>query len=465
MVLLMLSIAPAPAQQRIETLENLLFSRFDPTSGKLLRIFNDHYSITDPDSISGYIHPLPGIGKLLETHNAHLLKGVVTLVKKGSGPILQLQEGKAVRIDRSLDHRFQEYAVEFVRNDTLFRHGGYGFWEARNHISYFSETTLEWEILRPIQGNNFPPGLFMHHYLLAENRLYLYGGFTINPWNRVEKEFNNEVWCFDFSSYRWSHLGTIDPLIRNLPWDPNRGIDPEESFKAYTGQNQFTLVNAAENRIDRYLIKPEFYILLTFQGPRPFRHNDHFHFYRPAQQDSVKSQTQQRIRLDYLRIDAGRIIDRPVERVPFYHSEFAWFSPWLITLPIAIALGWVALRRRKGTVKSAFPTATLSSDGLRFNGMDYKLEPVAVNVLRLLLSRGEDVPSTEITALVAKPNLDHTNRVRSKNLLLRGLNLELRSIFRIGEDIIVQTDSPADRRIKCYRINRSWFSNDATAES
>ena len=97
-VLAILAALPVQAQQRIEIVENLLVSRFDPASGKLLRIYDNYYTLSHPDSIARDIRPLEGIGELLQTHNAHLLKGVTRLRMREGGLALEPAIREAARI-------------------------------------------------------------------------------------------------------------------------------------------------------------------------------------------------------------------------------------------------------------------------------------------------------------------------------------------------------------------------------
>ncbi len=61
------------------------------------------------------------------------------LVSKGSGMVWELTNDSIKRIDNSFDHRMTYKSDIFVKNDTIFKFGGYGFWSARNFLTYFSD--------------------------------------------------------------------------------------------------------------------------------------------------------------------------------------------------------------------------------------------------------------------------------------------------------------------------------------
>ena len=49
------------------------------------------------------------------------------------GSILKIKGDSIFRLDNSYEHKMQIGSIEFVRNDTIFRYGGYGFFENWKH--------------------------------------------------------------------------------------------------------------------------------------------------------------------------------------------------------------------------------------------------------------------------------------------------------------------------------------------
>jgi hypothetical protein len=50
------------------------------------------------------------------------------------------------RLDNTFYRGYNFYAIQYISNDTLFSHGGVGFWHANNVSSYFSFKSKEWEM-------------------------------------------------------------------------------------------------------------------------------------------------------------------------------------------------------------------------------------------------------------------------------------------------------------------------------
>ena len=130
------------------------------------------------------------------------------LVSKGSGMVWELTNDSIKRIDNSYDHRMTYKSDIFVKNDTIFKFGGYGFWSARNFLTYFSDITKEWEYYLINKQSYLPPGLSNFNSTLVGDFYFVSGGTSIDLYNGTEYIENNKVWRFDFKKKLWSDLGT-----------------------------------------------------------------------------------------------------------------------------------------------------------------------------------------------------------------------------------------------------------------
>ena len=146
----------------------------------------------------------------LEINNTKLVFKNKTpyLVSKGSGMVWELTNDSIKRIDNSYDHRMTYKSDIFVKNDTIFKFGGYGFWSARNFLTYFSDITKEWEYYLINKQSYLPPGLSHFNSTLVGDFYFVSGGTSIDLHNGTEYIENNKVWRFDFKKKLWADLGT-----------------------------------------------------------------------------------------------------------------------------------------------------------------------------------------------------------------------------------------------------------------
>lgn len=454
--IILVTLLPVNGQEIFLRAGSPVFCHFSKDSHKNILIYPDHIIIHDLEGVSRDSIYVPSIGEMTLGHNIHFLYDRVTFSKKGSGYVYQVIDGKVTRIDRSLDHNFQQSAIEFVRNDTLFRHGGRGLWETRNFFSFFSNETYEWEVLRPVKGEEFPPGLFLHQAQLYEDDVFIFGGFTLNKIDPNKEEFNDIVWKFNFKEKSWTRLGKLSPAVLASTFGQERWrINDvtrvsEYDDKYVTTQQWLYKINLAKNKMWYLQAK---HLIKRIEPLEPYEHfifKDHIYFY--------EQENNHNFRQNYLiyRVPLSKVNDASADSEEFYIPDQSFSWAWaLLGLPglFAVFVMWNK-NRPKEIITSK---ATLINNGIRFKEIEYSLSPTAFKVLSLLLSEPEDVPSSKIMEVTSRPGLDYPNQVRLKNQVIRTLNLELRSIFRTNEDLILQTSSAVDRRIKCYWIERSRF--------
>ncbi|MFZ9981083.1 MAG: hypothetical protein ACO3FI_03530 [Cyclobacteriaceae bacterium] len=455
-VVLIASVTGVWAQEIYLKIGFPIFCHFSCDYKKNILIYQDYIIIQELDGLKRDSIYVPAVGEMVAGHNVHFLYDRVTFSKKGSGYVYQVIDGKVTRVDRSLDHNFQRDAIEFVRNDTLFRHGGRGFWEARNFFTFFSNETFEWEIVRPVKGDEFPPGLFLHQAQLYEDEIFIYGGFTINPLEPTREDFNEVVWKFNFKEQSWTRLGKLSPAVLSTTFGQEKwrytDVTKVSKYKDryVTTQQWLYKINLSENKIWNL---PTSHLIKRIDPRESYEHfifNEHIYFYQQENHHIIRPD------LIIFRVPLSEVNDESASYDDFYIPVTT--KSWYWGLLVIPGLAALFLFRKKVVKKNKqSEKAVVNKTGLRYKEVDYSLSSTASTLLQLLLSEQQEVPSSRIVEITSRPGLDYPNQVRLKNQVIRSLNLELRSIFRTNEDLIRQTSSAVDRRIKCYKIDRSFF--------
>ncbi len=85
-----------------------------------------------------------------------LVDGALVCVFGGTGKVFSVDTAHGVidRIDNTSFGGYNFDAYQFVRNDTIFSFGGYGFWTENNLLTYFSQLRKEWSVY---SVGSFPP--------------------------------------------------------------------------------------------------------------------------------------------------------------------------------------------------------------------------------------------------------------------------------------------------------------------
>ena len=163
------------------------------------------------------------IDSIISNKNLDILKYIPVFntknkffVEQLGGAVFKNDDGNINRIDKSYTHKNQLHSSLFIYNDTLFRFGGYGFFEAKNFFTYLSDETNEWETLNT-KSKSFPKGNFSNKFFLTNNSFYFFGGFTIDPNNKNKRIPNHEMWKYSFLDKKWT-LVTENEIFLNMEY-------------------------------------------------------------------------------------------------------------------------------------------------------------------------------------------------------------------------------------------------------
>ena len=169
-------------------------------------------------------------------------------VEQLGGVVFKNDDGNINRIDNSYTHKNQLHSSLFIYNDTLFRFGGYGFFEAKNFFTYLSNETNEWETLNT-KSKSFPEGNFSNKFFLTNNSFYFFGGFTIDPNNKNNRIPNDKMWMYSFLDKKWT-LITENEIFLNMKYSNFDFFYKEKFYFSY--EKDFYSFNTLDESIVKY---------------------------------------------------------------------------------------------------------------------------------------------------------------------------------------------------------------------
>ena len=144
------------------------------------------------------------------------------LVANGRGNIRLLRDSMNIRIDNSSLNNFSNAAV-FKHRDTIFKFGGYGYWQASNNLIYFDKTTKEWEIYHISRDSELPPFSFDHTYFYNEEKLIILSGKLLDPFNPKDDKRIPMSFTFDFKTKKWNKIHANNNYYSGIEYDYDKG--------------------------------------------------------------------------------------------------------------------------------------------------------------------------------------------------------------------------------------------------
>ncbi|MDZ7612667.1 MAG: hypothetical protein U5K51_02260 [Flavobacteriaceae bacterium] len=98
----------------------------------------------------------------------------------------------------------------------------------------------------------------------------------------------------------------------------------------------------------------------------------------------------------------------------------------------------------------------MMSNGLLYRNKFVEFDEESMLILRTLL-KTDIIPSNEILKIVEKDQFSPAHNERIKVQKISDLNIKLRTLLGVNKEIISSVKSDVDKRIRQYKINKSYF--------
>jgi len=350
------------------------------------------------------------------------------------GQVLEWSRDTISRIDHSYEHRNQLNSAIFQRNDTIFRFGGYGFFESRNFFTYFDYKTNEWNSYKTKPGL-LPPGLSGVKYFVDSDGFYLFGGNSIDPHDKYINHPNNEIWYFSFVTKTWTLKG------------------------------EFTLLTKLEGRTTDFQLGNQLFFFLTdrmfsfdvdngqvVQYPTSSAYNS-INYSKPvfvtdnSIKFSITANNNNTLELLYEQ-NLESALENPVLIEKTYtHSYVYWFVGGLaLVLSVILLVWWI--RQRKN-----MPMLSVDDALLYFNKKSMPLTPEESAFMGLFLNQTE-VEVSDLLDVLQDTKVVYSQKMRIKEEIISSLNNKLYLLTGAKDFEIISKKSKADKRMKVYRLKK-----------
>jgi hypothetical protein len=351
----------------------------------------------------------------------------VLFTVSGTGKVYRfnLNKLKLTRLDKTYFRGYNFGASQFIRKDTLYSIGGYGFWAYSKAITYFNNKLQEWQDIRTM---NFGPESFVEGYQgysKQSDKFYSGAPYKMLPIINYQRVVVDTLFAFDFKKLEWLRLGKI---MSNIPYkDDNARV-------LWDGTHflQFTL-----NKV--YLLNPTKNEAFLVDNPKYFFHTgDNFHILGDTIYNFHDNYT------TIIKFSKSELLKEAKFIGKFYSQNNGFYQYSSIGLLIAclslISYFFYRNKRKRSNSKIAKNTDFDSLElellkkliGLELNEEKY------ISVLEI----------NEILKLDAK-SPEYQRRIRSK--FLKDLNLKFLINYKVN-DAVTRFKSDEDSRLVLYKL-------------
>jgi len=350
------------------------------------------------------------------------------------GSVLKIKGDSIFRIDNSYEHRMQLGSKEFVKNDTLFRYGGYGFFENRNFFTFYDKQTNGWEFL-DINGSVLPDRVFESLYHLTENKLFVFGGYKLDEFKKDIQYKNNDCYEFDFNSKKWKILGSLNHHFVFMKNSFSYGIQNIITFN----KGKVYKVNYESNLIESFFPNP---ITKKIESSffKPFVHKDQLHYFNMNDgQFEVKSIDLKNFEVSLKKENVNSL----------YETSYWGYLLFSILIIIFISILFFFVRKFWNKIIKIGEVYFYNLSKISLDGREEILFSILMNSSNI----NSKVENRIITDLFEDKTLNYGTINRKKNESINKLNEKLKILFKTNKNIIIREYSKIDRREINYNIN------------
>jgi hypothetical protein len=350
----------------------------------------------------------------------------IKIVSVGGGHVFSVDNDTLKREDFSFNHKMSFGSAVFVRNDTIFKFGGYGFWSSRNFFTYFDNSSKEWEFY-PSNSLLLPPPIHNFNFKVFDDEFIMTNGYTPDVGTGIKNQSVSDIWKYNFIDRKWDNLG-----VSNLPkYDNILEIDNDVFFARKQNNYDFIYVDYLNN---------VFYDVETANTSIPINglssiiKGDTLYAFKDG--NFLKKPYRELI---YTSKRVGSIEKRIYLRSIELINGLGLSSFILVALLFSCILFLKYRQNQK---------PRLTQLGLRFKGTSYDMQESEKNIFEVIISKDE-VMSQEIYDLVENKSLSYPQNNKIKNDNIKKINNKLEKILGIKQ-FIKSKKLPEDARVLVY---------------
>ena len=360
------------------------------------------------------------------------------LLSLSGGSVLKIKGDSVFRIDNSYEHKMQLGSIDFERNDTIYRYGGYGFFEHRNFFTFYDKQTDGWEVL-DINGDIIPERVSNFSYHLTNNKFFIFGGYRLDKFKKDIKYKNTNCYEFDFNSKKWKILGALN---NNFVSTKNSFLYDNNNLIAFNNGKSYK-VNYESNLIESFFPNPTTKKIESSVF-KPFVHKDQLHYFNINDgQLEVKSISLKEFEVSLKKEGIKKL----------YETSYWVYLIFSILIIISIFILFFLTGKFWNKIIKIGEVYFYNLNKISLNGREEILFSI---LMRYSIGRRK-VENRIITDLFEDKTLNYGTINRRKNESINKLNDKLKILLKTNNDIIIRESSEIDKREVNYFINPKFI--------
>ena len=347
------------------------------------------------------------------------------------GDVFELTEKDSLaRIDKSDIKNFLIGSSMFIKNDTLFKHGGYGYWSLSNFFIYLDDATKEWEIYNISNTSSKSRAVHGHISIDTGDKFYFFGGYSLFHNGGRDSFSNNEVWSFNFQTKNWHFLGKSKTNF--LGSNPDSFFIVDKSIYIINALGRLYRLDVVENELTEFKINPFIYLFKNHVNSVFYKD----HLYYLNKKGVVK------------KVALKTLTNKVLKTTTFYKEEKNYNSLLISVGFVFLCFLFIGIYEYLKVRNSM----VISKNGLKYKSKFIPLDIVAISIIELVIIK--ELEFSVITELVRKEHLSKIQNERNRNQYLEDINQKIKLLTGFKSNFLIISKSSFDARYKSVIFNK-----------
>jgi hypothetical protein len=407
--------------------------------------------------------------------------------------LLQKKNGKIhlERLDSSVFSGDNFLMMAFLRKDTIYQYGGYGFWNTRDFFMRYRSANRDWEFLTG--GNGLKNELNYHWYDKSEDAFYMIGSLSSTHHPVPKKMLIDSIYRFGFDTRQWKAIGRLNENFSELNLLTKHEL--AVCFTPFgfldTRTFQIKLYDIPGNRI----LSPKGHLtdfLLRIAKGNSIQFNEYKHFIYLGDTLHIIQGTQHEVYHDRIKVTLADFDTANPQTIYVPVNQGVRMSilsdkNWLLFLPIPLIVAgfyWRSRQQKRSPHKQGKmedvqeeadfevqkeaniplnPTGdtTLEAPSDHISFFRSQLSPIETELLDMLVKvslAGEAADIISINKTIGVTNKDASLQKARRSICINNINNSFRQTLKQDDNLIIRERNEDDKRAFVYRIDEKHLS-------
>lgn len=394
-------------------------------------VFKDSLEFIDLNNYQSELKPI-------KSQELKLIKvsGISYLIDKFGGNIFILENKRLKKIDNSYRHRVQINSNIFSYNDTIFRHGGYGFWETRDLLIFYDFKTNEWEIKK---NKNKGIKKYSHLITIKNNKLITFGGFLKDDSLNSFETKSNSVYSYDFQKNEWTNLGDSKYHFSKDDNIIDIGDDKKVIIRKDIKDTIF-LIKPFENKIEFYKSNNFSKNIVSNKNLKSFYKDSVFH---------LISNIHVKNKLEINKRFYDEFLSNKFGENSFVSKKNNYIIEILVILFLIV---FILIYFKKPQTKKNRKTLILNNKSVNYKKRKIEISDYDMSIISLL-KKNNEFKIIDLMSIYKNSELNYNHQLRIMNKIINDLNNKIKTLMDLKKPFIIVAKSDLDKRIRVYKLN------------